>query len=161
MAKKAYPEEYRLTLGEKRDGMNYSARTYFFYSSPTGTEDGLSRCPFVRMVASRGGNEQPNGTRITELTITVSQPICIKMVCMHTGFGLPMNRKFIYIDLDPDAEKISIVGLGGFGEFVGRGRINAEKSELTMKVIRENFTVTVLAAPTAGDGNNEVRSIIY
>lgn len=153
-------EEYKIILGEKRDGMNYSARTYFFYSSPTGVEEGLSRCPYVRILSSRGGNEQMDGSRITEMNFTVSQPISLKMVCMHTGFGLPTNRKYLYLDLDPNAERIHITGLGGFGEFFGRGRINAEKSELTMKVIRENFSIEVLASPRV-ETNNEVRSIIY
>jgi hypothetical protein len=160
MAARKQPEEYHLILGEKRDGMNYSARTYFFYTSPTGVETGLNRCPHVRILWSRGGNPEPNGTRITDMQFSSEQPICIKMVCMHTGFGLPSNRKYLYLELDPTAERIHVIGLGGFGEFTGRARINAEMSGMSMKVIRENFSIDVLAAPMV-EGSSNVRSLIF
>ena len=154
-------EEYLLTLGEKRDGMNYTARTYFFYQTATDIEMGLSKCPYVKILWSRGGNaNEITGTRISEMCFSISQPIVVKMVCMHTGFGLPTNRKFIYIDLNPAYEKLQIIGLGNFGEFVGHGKINAEKSGMTMEVIRKNFTINVMSAP-ALQSTTETRSLIF
>lgn len=154
-------EEYLITLGENRRGMDYTARTYFFYASPTGIEDGLSKCPFLQIHSSEGGNpNELTGSRITKMMFTVSQPISVKMVCMHTGFGNPSNRKYLYLDLDPTAERIKVVGLGEFGEFIGRARINAEKSEMSMKTIRENFTISILAEPILA-GNKDTRSLIF
>jgi hypothetical protein len=94
------------------------------------------------------------------MCFNVSQPIILKMVCMHTGFGNPMNRKYLYLELDTTAERVHITGLGGFGEFVGRAKINAEKSGLTMKEIRENFTISVMASARV-EANSETRSLIF
>jgi len=154
-------EEYLITLGEMRRGMDYTARAYFFYATPTGLEMGMSKCPYIQILWSRGGNaNELTGTRVSEMCFNISQPISLKMVCMHTGFGNPMNRKYLYLDLDPTAERIKVVGLGEFGEFIGRAKINAEKSELSMKTIRENFTINVLAEPTVAS-NKDTRSLIF
>ena len=153
-------EEYTLVMGEKREGMNYTARTYFFYASSTGIEKGINQCPFARIMWTRGGETLANGTRITEMCIAISQPIFLKMVCMHTSFGNPMNRKYLYLELDPTAERMHITGLAGFGEFTGRAKINVDKSGLDMKTIKENFTIQIIAAPIVGV-NTETRSLLY
>jgi hypothetical protein len=154
------PEESSLEFGEKRLGMQASARAYFFYVSPTGQETGMNKCPHLRITWSRGGNQDQDGTRIMEWGILASMPITLKMACMHTAFGKPTNRKFIYLDLHPDAERLSITGPGDFGTFLGRAKINVEKSGIPMAEIKKNFKIEVLAMAAAGQGD-DVRSLIF
>jgi hypothetical protein len=153
-------EEYQITFGEKRDGMHYSARAYFFQHTPTGREQNITQCPFAKVLWSRGGDTDAGGTRIIEQGFAITQPIILKMVCMLTGFGNPQNRKYLYLNLDPTAERLKIVGLGNFGEFIGRATINLEKTGMDMKTIRENFSIMILAAPLI-ERSGDVRSLIY
>lgn len=157
-------EEIDLTLGEQRMGMKASAKTYFFYVAPTGREMGFKDCDFAHLAWMRGGIEEADGTRVSEMGLNILQPITIKMVSMLSQFGKATKHKALYIDLNPDAEKVEIIGLGPtedtrFGRFVGRGSINEERSNMTEKEAQKVFKITVLAGPRVERKGN-VRSLI-
>jgi hypothetical protein len=165
-AKKNTPsvEEIEFTLGEQRFGMKASAKTYFFYVTPTGREVAMKECEHAHIAWMKGGREESDGTRITELGINVLQPITIKMVSMLSQFGSAKNYKMLFLDLSPEAEKVEIMGLGPsedtrFGRFIGRATINEELSGMTDKDACKIFKVTTLAGPRVERAEG-VRSLI-
>ena len=157
-------EEIALTIGEQRMGMKASAKCYFFYVSPTGREVGFKDCEFTHIAWMKGGREEDDGSRVSEMGLDIIQPITIKMASMLSQFGRPTAWKHLYIDLHPDAEKIEVVGLGPtedtrFGSFIGRGTINEELSHMTDKEAQKIFKITTLAGPKV-ERTQGVRSLI-
>ena len=101
-------QEVELEFGEKSFGMTARSRTYFFYVTPTKRETSMKDCPHLRVAWMQPIEETDDGTRVTRMGLTVTQPVTIKMVCMPTSFGRPRSRDMIYIDLDPFVEMFEI-----------------------------------------------------
>lgn len=161
MPRKRAPEEIIIEFGEKRNGKDSSTRCYFFGETPTGIQNPLNKTPGVNPTGTREvAKDELTATRVLQGFFTHSQPFTCKMVSMHTQFGKGMVNKSLYLNVDPDEQKMEITGPGDFGTITFRGTIDFKRSGMTKEEVKQLYEVSVVAAPIKKKNSN-VRSILY
>ena len=145
-------------LGEQRDGLQRSNRTFAFYAAPTGVEIALSKCDHLERKWGRQTGAPQSPLRLMTSEYVAKHPVVLKFVTIKSTFGKARMMSNIYVRLNDDESRIQLTGFDGFGELVfngvvlrDRGFVNNEKLDKTKKstnLLEKHHGYRVLAGPS-------------